>query len=210
MKIAILGAGSVGATLGKAWSKQGHEVIFGVRDINAPKVQTLLAETENKAIAGTLAEATQQAEVVALTVPWESVPEILQVVGTLDGKILLDATNPLIANRLDAAVELSKSGSEQVATWFTGARVVKIFNTIGWEVMDNPQFGSESATLFYAGDDAEAKQIAADLARVICFEPIDAGNLASAKFLESLGSFWGQLAYGQGMGRNIAWRLLRR
>lgn len=72
MKIAILGAGSVGATLGKAWSKQGHEVIFGVRDINAPKVQTLLAETENKVIAETLAEAAQQAEVVALTVPWES------------------------------------------------------------------------------------------------------------------------------------------
>ena len=210
MKIAILGAGSVGATLGKAWSKQGHEVIFGVRDINAPKVKTLLAETENKAIAETLPEAAQQAEVVVLTVPWESVPEVLQVVGTLDGKILLDATNPLIANRLDSAVELSISGSEQVATWFTGARVVKIFNTIGWEVMDNPQFGSESATLFYAGDDAEAKQIAADLAKVIGFEPIDAGNLASAKFLESLASFWGQLAYGQGMGRNIAWRLLRR
>ena len=91
--------------------------------------------------------------------------EVLQVVGTLDGKILLDATNPLIANRLDSAVELRKSGSEQVATWFTGARVVKIFNTIGWEVMDNPQFGSESATLFYAGDDAEAKQIAADKKR---------------------------------------------
>ena len=210
MKIAILGAGNVGATLGKAWSKQGHGVIFGVRDVKAPKVQALLAETENKAIAGTLAEAAQQTEVIALTVPWESVPEVLQAVGTLDGKILLDATNPLIANSLDSTVELSKSGSEQVATWFTGARVVKIFNTIGWEVMESPQFGSEAATLFYAGDDAEAKQIVADLARVIGFEPIDAGNLASAKFLESLASFWGQLAYGQGMGRNIAWRLLKR
>lgn len=62
--------------------------------------------------------------------------------------------------------------------------------------MHNPQFGSESATLFYAGDNAEAKQIAADLARVTGFEPIDVGNLASAKFLESLASFWGQLAYG--------------
>lgn len=48
MKIAILGAGSVGAILGKAWSKQGHEVIFRVRDINALKVQTLLAEIKTK------------------------------------------------------------------------------------------------------------------------------------------------------------------
>ena len=210
MKLAILGAGSVGSALGKAWAKQGHTVIFGVRDANASKVQTLLTEIGTNAQAATLAEAAAQAEVVVLTVTWDAMPEVVEAIGKLDGKILLDCTNPLVGNQLDTALNLAQSGGEQVAAWFPSAKVVKIFNQIGWETMVNPQYGTETATLFYAGDDAEAKQIAADLARVIGFEPIDAGNLASAKFLESLASLWGQLAYGQGMGRNIAWRLLKR
>ena len=210
MKLAILEAGSVGSTLGKAGAKQGHTVIFGVRDVNAPKVQTSLTETETNAQAATLAEAAAQADVIVLTVTWDTMPEVVEAIGKLDGKTLLDCTNPLVGNQLDTTLNLAQSGGEQVAAWFPGAKVVKIFNQIVWETMANPQYGTEPAAMFYAGDDAEAKQIAADLARVIGFEPIDAGNLASAKFLESLASFWGQLAYGQKMGRNIAWRLLKR
>jgi 8-hydroxy-5-deazaflavin:NADPH oxidoreductase len=210
MKLAILGAGSVGSTLGKAWAKQGHTVIFGVRDVNAPKVQTLLTETGTNAQATTLAEAVAQAEVVVLTVTWDAMPEVVEAIGKLDGKILLDCTNPLVGNQLDAALNLTQSGGEQVATWFPGAKVVKIFNQIGWETMANPQYGTEPATMFYTGDAAAAKEIAAQLATELGFEPIDAGTLAASKFLETLASFWGQLAYGQGMGRNIAWRLLKR
>ena len=88
--------------------------------------------------------------------------------------------------------------------------MVKIFNTVGWESMENPRYGNEVATMFYAGDDIEAKQIAAQLAREIGFEPVDVGTLSASKFLETLAGVWGQLAYSQGMGRNIAWRLLRR
>ncbi len=210
MKLAILGAGSVGSTLGKVWAKQGHTVIFGVRDVNAPKVQTLLTEIGTNAQAALLAEAVVQAEVVVLTVTWDAMPEVVETIGKLDEKTLLDCTNPLVGNQLDAALNLTQSGSEQVAAWFPNAKVVKIFNQIGWETMANPQYGTESATMFYAGDDASAKQIAAQLATELGFEPVDAGTLAASKFLETLAGFWGQLAYGQGMGRNIAWRLLRR
>jgi predicted dinucleotide-binding enzyme len=210
MKLAILGAGSVGSTLGKVWAKQGHTVIFGVRDVNAPKVQTLRTEIGTNAQAALLAEAVVQAEVVVLTVTWGAMPEVVKAIGKLDGKILLDCTNPLVGNQLNAALNLTQSGGEQVAAWFPSAKVVKIFNQIGWETMANPQYGTEPATMFYAGDDASAKQIAAQLAAELGFEPIDAGTLAASKFLETLASFWGQLAYGQGMGRNIAWRLLKR
>jgi hypothetical protein len=103
MKLAILGAGSVGSTLGRAWAGQGHTVIFGVRDVNAPKIQTLLVEIGMNAQAVTLAEAVTQAEVVVLTVPWDAMPEVVEFVGSLDGKILLDCTNPLLGNQLDAA-----------------------------------------------------------------------------------------------------------
>lgn len=210
MKIAILGAGSVGAALGKRWVKAEHEVVFGVRDTTADKVQALLTEVGSSATARLMAETVADAEVIVLTVPWEAVPEVLQTVGSLRGKILLDSTNPLTGNQLDAALNLPASGGEQVAVWFAGARVIKIFNSIGWESMANPRYGTEAATMFYAGDDAQAKQIAAQLASDLGFEPIDAGSLAVSKFLETLAVFWGQLAYGQSMGRNIAWRLLKR
>jgi hypothetical protein len=147
--------------------------------------------------------------VVVLTVPWDAMPEVVEFVGSLDGKILLDCTNPLLGNQLDAALNLAQSGGEQVAEWFPGAKVVKIFNQVGWEAMANPQYGTEFATMFYAGNDADAKHIAAQLATELGFEPIDAGTLAASKFLETLAIFWGQLAYG-GRGRNIAWRLLQR
>jgi len=204
MKLAILGAGSVGSTLGRAWAKQGHTVIFGVRDRNAPKVQTLLTEVGANAQATTLTDAAAQADVVVLTVTWDAMPEVVEALGDLNGKVLLDCTNPLVGNQLDAALNLTQSGGEQVAAWFSGARVVKIFNQVGWETMANPQYGAEAATMFYAGDDATAKQIAAQLASELGFEPIDAGSLQASKFLETLAILWGQLAYGQEMGRNIA------
>jgi 8-hydroxy-5-deazaflavin:NADPH oxidoreductase len=210
MKLAILGAGSVGSTLGRAWAKQGHTVTFGVRDVNVPKVQTLLTEVGANAQAATLTDAAAQADVIVLTVTWDAMPEVVETIGNLSGKILLDCTNPLVGNQLDTALDLAQSGGEQVAVWFPGAKVVKIFNQIGWETMTDPQYGAEAATMFYAGDDVNAKQIAFQLASELGFEPIDAGTLQAAKFLETLATFWGQLAYGQGMGRNIAWRLLKR
>lgn len=210
MKLAILGAGSVGSTLGRAWATQGHNVIFGVRDVNTSKVQTLLTEIGANAQAATLAEAVARAEVAVLTVTWDAMSEVVETIGKLDGKILLDCTNPLVGNQLDATLNLSQSGGEQVAAWFPDAKVVKIFNQVGWETMANPKYGTEVATMFYAGNDVEAKQVAAQLAADIGFEPIDAGTLAASKFLETLAIFWGQLAYGQGVGRSIAWRLLKR
>lgn len=208
MKIGILGAGSVGATLGKAWVKCGHEVVFGVRDVTAPKVHTLLAETGAIARAGTVPEVVDT-EVIALALPWEVVPEVLKQIGDFKG-ILLDCTNPLVENQLNASLNLEMSGGEQVAAWLPTARVVKIFNTSGWESMENPQYGAEAATMFYAGDDVEAKQTAAQLASEIGFAPVDVGALSASKSLETLAGFWGQLAFAQGMGRNIAWRLLKR
>lgn len=209
MKIGILGAGAVGTTLGRAWVKQGHEVIFGVRDPQAVKVKRLLEELNSRARAATIAETAIASEVVALTVPWDTVPEVLQQVGDLNHKICLDCTNPLVANKLHQTVDLATSGGEQIAEWLPKARVVKIFNIVGWEIMAQPQYGDETATMFYAGDDPEAKVVAAQLAHEVGFEPIDAGGLSAAGYLEDLAGFWGQLVYGQGMGRAISWRLLK-
>jgi len=87
---------------------------------------------------------------------------------------------------------------------------VKIFNTTGFNNMADPKYGAEAATMFYAGDDAEAKAIAAKLAGEIGFDPVDAGPLINARLLELLAMLWIYLAFVQKQGREIAFKLLRR
>lgn len=208
MDIAILGAGNVGGTLGEGWAGQGHEVMFGVQDPADLKIADLLARAGQNASAGTVAEAAAFGEVVALTVPWGAVRDVLEAAGDLTGKILLDCTNPNFT--ADPAAAPLNPGGEQVAALASGARVVKIFNTTGWENMANPRYGNEGVTMFYAGNDEAAKTVASQLATDLGFDAIDVGPLSFAHHLETLAQLWGQLAYGQKMGRSIAFKLMRR
>ena len=92
MKIAIIGAGNVGGTLGKAWAKKGHQVFFGVRHPDDDKVRDLLKAIGNKAQAGSLAEAARFGEVVVLATPWRATQAAIQSAGNLAGKIVSTAS----------------------------------------------------------------------------------------------------------------------
>jgi 8-hydroxy-5-deazaflavin:NADPH oxidoreductase len=210
MRIAILGSGNVGGTLGRGWAKKGHEVTFGARDASDPKLANLLAETGGKARAAAIGQAAGSADVVALAVPWDAVASALRSAGSLQGKIVLDCTNPLKPDMSGLEVGLSTSGAEQVADLAAGAKVVKIFNTTGFNNMANPRYGNEPATMFYCGDDARAKAVAGQLAADLGFEPVDAGSLAEARLLEPYALLWIHLAVMQKLGRDIAFKLMRR
>jgi predicted dinucleotide-binding enzyme len=97
-----------------------------------------------------------------------------------------------------------------VAGWASSKRVVKIFNTTGFENMERPSYGGTAITMFFAADDADAKAVAAQLAREIGFEPVDAGPLVNARYLEPMAFLWIYLAIKQGNGTGIAYKLLRR
>lgn len=209
MKIAVIGTGHVGGALGIGWTRAGHEVIFGARDSNTSDAAELIAQTAGKAKLSSIGDAAATAEVVALAIPWGAVADVLQEIkATLSQKVLIDCTNP--ATTFPAVDHSAGSGGEQVASLAKSARVVKAFNTTGFENMMNPRYGNESVTMFYAGDDSAAKQVVHRLAKDLGFDPVDAGGLQQAHALEVLASFWGTLAYTQKMGRNIAFRLLRR
>jgi predicted dinucleotide-binding enzyme len=208
MRIGIIGAGNVGSALGQGWSRAGHEVTFGVRDPAAPKVRTLVEETGAKA--ASVAEAAASGEVVVFATPWEATEDAVQGAGDLAGKIVFDCTNPLAPQLAGLTHGFDTSAAEMVAAWAPGARVVKIFNTTGANNMANPDFGGIAATMFYCGDDAEAKAVAARLAADLGFDPLDAGNLEQARLLEPLALLWIRLAYVQKQGREIAFKLLRR
>ena len=195
MKIAVIGAGNVGTTLGHGWSQKGHEVKYGSR---RPERDQL-----------SVPDAAAFGEVVVLTVPWPAAHEALRNCGNLTGKVLLDCTNPLTAD-LNLAIGQTTSGGEMVATWASGARVVKIFNTTGYSNMANPRYPEGAVTMIYAGDDAEAKKIAAQLAADLGFDPIDGGPLIKARLLEPLAALWIHLAVFQGLGTDFAFRLVKR
>lgn len=195
MHIAIIGAGNVGKTLGQGWSNKGHEVKYGSRN---PEGEEL-----------SLSAAAAFGEVILLSVPWPGAHEALRNCGDLTGKVLLDCTNPLTAD-LNLDIGQTTSGGEMVATWASGARVVKIFNTTGYANMANPTYPEGPVTMIYAGDDADAKRIAAQLATDLGFEPVDAGPLIKARLLEPLAALWIHLAVFQGLGPNFAFRLMRR
>src|SRR2546425_12764587 len=95
MKIAIIGAGNVGGTLGSRWAKNGHTVTFGVRNPGDEKLKKLLSSAGGTARAATIGEAVKDALVVVLATPWEGVQSALRAAGKLAGKILIDATNPV-------------------------------------------------------------------------------------------------------------------
>jgi predicted dinucleotide-binding enzyme len=208
MRIGIIGAGSVGGALGRGWTRAGHEVTFGVRDASAPKVKSLLEETGAKA--ASVAEAAAGAEVVVLATPWDATRDAVRHAGGLAGKIVLDCTNPLAPNLAGLTHGFDTSAAEQIASWAPGARVVKIFNTTGADNMTSPEYGGVAATMFYCGDDAEAKATARKLAADLGFDPVDAGSLEQARLLEPLALLWIRLAYAQGMGREIAFKLMKR
>jgi predicted dinucleotide-binding enzyme len=209
MNIGIIGSGSVGGTLGKAWAKRGHTILFSYsRDLK--KLERLAASAGPNARAGSPAEAVQFGDVILFAPPWPSVDHALKAAGPLSGKILIDCTNPLKPDLSDLEIGHTTSAAEEIAKKAPGARIVKAFNMIGAENMANPQFGAEQVTMLICGDDAKAKTLIARLTEELGFEAADAGPLRVARLLEPLAMLWIHLAYAQKMGTGIGFKLLRR
>ena len=212
-KIAIIGAGNVGGSLGGAWAKKaGHEILFGVRDTKAEKVQALLRATGPKARALSPAEAAAAADAIVLSTPWPATEAAIRSLGDIKGKIVLDATNPLIRGPEGIALEIGHaiSGGEKVQGWAAGASVFKTLNTTGFGNMADPEFGSAKAVMFVAGDDSAKKPTVLNLVSDLGFETIDAGPLRNARLLEAHAMLWIDLALVRGQGRDWAFGILRR
>jgi 8-hydroxy-5-deazaflavin:NADPH oxidoreductase len=216
MNIGIIGAGNVGGALGKSWAKAGHKIKFGVRNPGDPKHRGLLDACGPNASAGTNAEAAVFGEVIAVATPWDATQAAISDCGKLAGKVLVDCTNPLKftpGTGLELAIGHTTSGGETIAQWAQGARVVKCFNTYGFENFADasyPKYGGLKPIMFLAGDDADAKHIVAQLAADIGFQPLDTGDLKIARLLEPTGMLWIHQAIVQKQGTGFTWGMLER
>lgn len=209
MKIGIIGAGNVGGELGKIWAAKGHTIIFGVRNPLAPKVQTIVEETDHGAHALLIKDAALQSDVIVLATPWDAIGEVVFQIVDVKDKILIDCTNPVHPNP-EWPLAQGSSAAEEIAHRLPGFKVVKAFNTLGAANFTNVTFGGFHADAFICGDDIEAKKIVTKLAKEIGFDAVDVGELRSAEMLESLAKLWSTLAYQQGIGPNIAFKLLQK
>ena len=194
-KIGILGTGEVGQSLGRAFAAEGHDVKMGSREAGNEKAKAWVAKTGAKASAGTFADAAAFGDVIALCTLWSGTQAALEAAGTANfaGKVVIDVTNPLtFAPNAPPALERghTDSGGEQVQRWLPKARVVKAFNTVGNALFYKPELPNGPPSMFYAGNDADAKKTVAEICSAFGWEPIDVGGIDGSRLLEPMCILW--------------------
>jgi 8-hydroxy-5-deazaflavin:NADPH oxidoreductase len=213
MRIGILGSGLMGGKLGTIFARAGHDVVFSYSH-SQRKLKRLAREARGHARAGTPREAAQNADVLLLAVHWSRVNDVLKQVGDLAGKVIISCSLPMNANDTALAVAHNSSGAEMLARKIRKADVVSAFSTVPSEVLFEVFDAKKRRTrrrpsLMYCGDDQDAKAVAATLIRDTGFDPVDAGRLRIARYLEPFALAMAQLAYEGDEGPEIAYRIER-
>jgi predicted dinucleotide-binding enzyme len=200
VRIGILGSGQVGRALARGWTAHGHDVRIGTRQ----------DAVEDLAV-GRPAEVVAHADLVVLAVQGTAAVDLVaSLAAELDGRVLVDATNPLQSGDRGPTLFVGTTDSlgEQVQRAAPGARVVKAYNTVGNGLMVDPQVAGGPPTMFVAGDDAEAKDLVAGLLRGTGWEVADLGGIAASRWLEAMCMAW--VAYGATHGTwDHAFKLVR-
>ena len=145
-----------------------------------------------------------------MAVPWNEAPQVVTELGDLRGKVLIDCINPLTDDFQGIALGFDTSAAEQIERAARGARVVKAFNTVSVATMTDPTYAAQKASMFYCGDDPDAKALVGTLAEDLGLEAVDAGPLKIARYLEPLAMLYIHLAVREGWGSNCAFKILKR
>jgi predicted dinucleotide-binding enzyme len=195
MKIAVIGTGHIGGTLGAKWQAAGHEVTYGSRQAEGQaggEGQTGPGGAPLRAIGDALAGA----EVVVFAVPGGAVAEVAAGNGkALGGKVVVDATNRMGADRTDNLDTITGAAPD--------AKYVRAFNIYGWENFADPQPGT---TLFFAADPA-ARAVTEELVRAAGLEPAYVGGTDATATVNGVAALWFALMRERGE-RRLALKLL--
>jgi predicted dinucleotide-binding enzyme len=177
------------------------------------KLKRLAREARGHARAGTPREAAMNADALLLAVHWSRVADVLKQAGDLAGKVIVSCSLPMNADDTKLAVAHTSSGAEVLARKVRKADVVSAFSTVPSEVLfdvfDGKRRRRRRPSLVYCGNGQEAKDVAARLIRDVGFEPVDAGPLRIARYLEPFSLAMAQLAYAGDSGPEIAYRIER-
>jgi predicted dinucleotide-binding enzyme len=200
MKIAILGAGNIGGTLGGKWLAAGHEIQFGVRDATSQKTLSALEQAKG-AKAVRVDESIAFAEVVLFSIPWATVPEVASAnADKLEGKIILDATNNFMGPVINNLSALKNAAPN--------ARIYRAFNSLGWEVFAQPILNGQQADMFYSGADGETRAQVHQLIKEIGVNPIWVGDNDRIQIVDDMGALWVTMVFQRGWSRKFAFKTI--
>ena len=186
-KIATIGAGREGGTLGTLFAKDGFQVMFSSR--NPDQLKDLVASAGPNAKAGTVAEALAFADVVLIVVPFTAMEQIAKEYAKVlaTKQLVVDVSNPIA--RRDGEDFVKKVNEEGGAGLYTakllpGVPLVRGFNAIGYNGLAKAAHRSGTPLgVPIAGDDPKAIALASSLIKEIGFEPVVVGGLAKGKYL---------------------------
>lgn len=203
MKITVIGAGNMGAAFVKRLSEAGHDVKLTARDV--AKARDVAAPYRG-AVAVPPAGAASGADAIILATGFADAVAALTSLGDVQGKVVVDITNPLTADYMGLTLGHSTSAAEEIAKAVPGAELVKAFNTVFAQVLAGGASmpAGRKLTVFYASDSDRAKRTVHALAESMGFEAMDAGGLHNARYLEPLGGLNVYFGYGAGLGTSIA------
>lgn len=181
MRIGVIGGGSFGGAVASQLAAAGHDVTVGSRDpARGPSYSSV----------------SRDAEAVVLAVPWQAVPAAIEAAEIPEDTILIDCSNPFLDDTFDCsgarwsrmeAFPEGDSGALTVARLAPQARVVLAFNTLYADaVREGPDPALPAPAVFLCGDDLRAKATVAGIARSLGYDPVDAGKLAVARYVEPL------------------------
>lgn len=216
LRIAILGAGPVGMTLGQRWAEAGHTIAFGVKNLSPERVQSLRGEFAHQVFVGSPAATLEQSDIVLLAVPGNVVKDIIAThAQLLEQKIVIDATNQLIKGQTATTKQWQVQGPlnslSTLQEYAPHAQVYRAFNSYSWEVFADPIYQGVQADLFYCGPDGTTQAIIEQLITEIGLNPVFLGGLNQIAVVDDILRLWAALALFQDKGRsNIALKVLTR
>jgi hypothetical protein len=189
----VLGSGQVAQTLARGLKKHGYEVRIASRDPGK-----LASFSSEAGIArGSFSEVAAWADAVVLAVLGRAAQEALALAGAgnLRGKLVIDATNPISDEPpVDGVLRFftgpNESLMERLQAAHPDAHLVKAFSCVGNALMVDPQLPGGRPTMFYCGNDAQAKATVAHLLEQFGWEAADMGTAAAARAIEPLCQLW--------------------
>ncbi|MGI0130007.1 MAG: NADPH-dependent F420 reductase [Thermoplasmata archaeon] len=204
MRVGILGSGPVGQALGAGFAAHGHEVRIGSKDPLKPELVAWKKATPGPVSTGTFADAAEFGELLVLCCLGEASIQVIDLAGPshFDGKVLIDATNPLDFSRgMPPALFVGTTDSlgERHQRKLPDARVVKCFNIVPNSVMTLPRVGGATPTMIIAGNDGAAKSTVIGVLKEFGWSgTVDIGPIEGARWLEALTALWVRVAVGVG------------
>jgi 8-hydroxy-5-deazaflavin:NADPH oxidoreductase len=181
MRIGVIGAGHIGGNCARQAVEGGHDVMLSfTRDVS--KLERLASDLGDRASTGEPVDAVAFGELVILSVPWAVLPEALDQIGTLAGKIVIDTTNQFGSGPMPVQGQTAAAFN---AARMPGARYTKSFNTLTSRFQAEVARREPRVVQWISGDDAEAKAVVADVIRDAGYEPVDLGGVDDCAVMEA-------------------------